>query len=77
MCVRIWVRPNGPEINNQYDLAKWLGVKVHRLPIGQHYDATALRGALCLCPVDIERALTDASVNFERGDTGDYIVRNS
>jgi hypothetical protein len=76
MCARIWVSPSCP-IDRQYDLAEWLRVKVGRLPVGQHYDATDLRGHLCLCPVDIARALTDASVDFERDETGDYIVRNN
>jgi hypothetical protein len=75
MCTEIWVPDERREISNQYDLAKWLRVPVKRLPTSHGHTEQSLRGAVCLCPVDVERALTDAGASFEREADGGYTVR--
>ena len=79
MCIMVWADQR--DIECQSDFAAFVGVDVERLPLnpltddkGPIYTPQFLDGKHCLCPIDIEMALTRAGLKWRRDDTGDYIV---
>lgn len=80
MCTTIWTMPEGT-VETQADFAKLVGVAADRLPLcpitddkGPIYNPKFLEGDHCLCPIDLEKAMTDAGIKWRREDTGDYFV---
>lgn len=74
MCMTVYEPARKADYGNQRELAERLGVSVKRLPLGTGYDDRALLGRMCLCPIDVEAALTTAGIAFRRDDTGDIIL---
>ena len=78
MCTTVW----GEEVeyDTQCAFAKLVGVPVKRLPLFRsrggavNYTEQSLVGRCCLCPVDVEKAMTDADIKWKREDTGDYVI---
>lgn len=70
MCVEVWVRPDGPEIESQGQLASFLGVHVGDLQVNTYSTPSARKEDACLCPIAVERMLSAAGYVFEY-DHGD------
>lgn len=76
MCVEVWVRPDGPEIETQGQLAKFLRMPVELLHLKPHYPLEARTADACLCPIEVQRVLTEEGYAFEFdcGDTMSIVV---
>lgn len=51
------------EITNQGELKAYLGTP--DLPIAKHYNSTSLDNDVCLCPIDLEKALIGLEYKFD------------